>query len=237
MRVERAAQEAFGSWPEHYDTLAFADMGMLRPENVDAWETLTTDLQTAIGLHGAEKVLVFGGASRENCRVARLLKADARFSRLNILPSRQELDTSFTARPLLISCMDWRLHGNQTMTSLVAERLCIKQFHLLTTAGVAKELTSDTTRWRSVEQQVSYLTVSGLVNRIILLNHDDCGKYGGSCAFESALQERGTYASHLAAAAERLGTITGLPVEKAILELRNNKPIRILSISDRHLIL
>jgi len=99
-----------------------------------------------------------------------------------------------TCSTLLIRCMDFRL--GPAIRDYLNERNLYGDTDIVSVAGAAKYLVSgDDVAKPFLESQIELSKTLHEISRIILMNHTDCGGYGGRAAFSSAEEER---AKHLA---------------------------------------
>lgn len=94
---------------------------------------------------------------------------------------------------------------------------------MLTTAGVAKELGEATPRRDLITAELRSLKAKYGISELVLLSHQDCGKYGGSIAFAGPLAEAERYCSDMtAASAVAIGL--GLDVRRGTILLEDDSP-------------
>lgn len=98
---------------------------------------------------------------------------------------------------LVIHCIDFRFH--EAIRQFVANELGVASYDLLTVPGAAKHLTAS----GSPERRIGLLEDIGISIRlhvpssIIIVNHADCGAYGGRAAFATPEAEATTHRSAL----------------------------------------
>lgn len=103
----------------------------------------------------------------------------------------------------MLCCIDFRFWD--AIIGYVRDTLGIPDFDLITEAGGVKYIAEekkpvlDTLR---AELNISFHLHH--VNTIILVNHEDCGAYGGKQSFKSDAAEREHHLAHLRSAAEFL---------------------------------
>lgn len=226
--IADAVNRKFGYRPDHYDLLSFASLGPM--VNDREWRAvLLEDIGTAVSLHGAEKLLVAGPDYRSTVDLHGLLHLEQHKGKL---PRNLTIECQVTSPgptpppgPAVLTCMDWRLHGQPTLAGILKERLGFSSYSLMTTPGVAKELKADGIRSALVIDQLERLARRGCLDRLLLLAHTDCGKYGGHGAFRDRHHEADTYVSDLLAARAYLGKIfPDLPMTVATVVVEDDRP-------------
>lgn len=90
---------------------------------------------------------------------------------------------------LILLCIDFRFW--QTTLEFVKNKLKIKSFDILALAGGAKSLASPTKKiyQQTVLGNIKISVDLHQIQKIILVNHQDCGAYGGSQRFKSLKEE------------------------------------------------
>ncbi|EKD63053.1 MAG: hypothetical protein ACD_51C00355G0004 [uncultured bacterium] len=107
------------------------------------------------------------------------------------------------AEALVIFCMDFRFHG-QTK-KFIENFLRIKSYDVVALAGASKNF-SDPDRGDDKEVAMKHVRLSvdlHKVKKVILIDHADCGAYGGRKAFAGdPVKEREAHEANLAKAVE-----------------------------------
>lgn len=98
-------------------------------------------------------------------------------------------NTNHHCEALAIFCIDFRF-WKKTL-NFIKEKLKIKSFDVLALAGGAKNLASPKEEiYRKIVIENLKISISlHKIKKIILVNHEDCGAYGGSKRFESLEKE------------------------------------------------
>ncbi len=106
------------------------------------------------------------------------------------------------AEAMLITCIDFRFH--QATINYVRDNLAT-DFDLLTIPGVAKNFAEEN---QSAKEAIRIIKEVSLplhqIKKIIVMNHWDCGGYGGSKSFSSEEEEENQYKNDLLKAKEFL---------------------------------
>ncbi len=170
------------------------------PEWIDA---VASDLLAALDLHKVEKALVATHSTQPRPLIQRLEeRADLR-GRVRIkgftLPYPRPYEET---RTLVISCMDWRLHGRHGLVDQLTGTFSLSRFGILATAGGGKDLGTECGRSRMVMAQLE--TLSRSLTRVIICSHTDCGKYGGDKAFAGADDQQERLVADLEASRARI---------------------------------
>ncbi|HJV32653.1 MAG TPA: hypothetical protein VJ694_01365 [Patescibacteria group bacterium] len=169
-------------------------------------DLLVGDITTALSLHRAEKILVASLTIQPRQLIRYLkdrddLRGRVAFKAFSVnRPRRLE-----EQQTLVVTCMDWRLHGANGIGMYVEKAFGVAQYGLFATAGAAKELVPGTARNDLFLSQLDLVASKGL-KRVILLSHTDCGKYGGDVAFEGVERQREKLSADLDAAADAIAT-------------------------------
>lgn len=217
------AGAAFGGpTPERYDLLSYPRLGS------DVIGLLAEDVAIAVKLHGAEKVLI----AAEDLDTAKAIEnglrgtqglGELRFAAVELPRIAHASDA-----PTVITCMDFRLHGADGVSGLLRRTYgeLGDEFDVFTVPGVGKDLTTgEGDRFSGVASQLE-----GSAGPVLLLAHEDCGKYGGSGGFSDHDGEFSRYEGDLHTAAEVLAGRTkskgGAPIriECGIIELKDDRP-------------
>ena len=122
---------------------------------------------------------------------------------------------SHTCKAVAIRCIDFRLRT--PLTEFFREQGLENQVDDPGLAGGVKDLVEPSGNPDVVLKQISVATALHGVSKVLLINHTDCGAYGGSGAFSDETAERAKHEADLAAAAatvhERFPQVT---VEKVL---------------------
>ncbi len=170
-------------------------------------DLLVTDIKTALSLHRAEKILVASLTIQPRQLIRYLKDRDDLRGRVTFKafavnrPRRYE-----EQQTLVVTCMDWRLHGASGIGRFMGETFNAPAYGVLATAGAAKELHPGTVRNDLFLSQMELIATKGL-KRVILLSHTDCGKYGGDAAFGGITPQRATLSADIDATAKALAEL------------------------------
>lgn len=91
-----------------------------------------------------------------------------------------------TCPAAVITCVDFRF-WHKLVDYLDMQG--VKKYDLIGMAGGAKNLLAEDTR-KMVFRQLDICTNKHCIEKVYMMNHFDCGVYGGSVAFESKEAER-----------------------------------------------
>ena len=107
---------------------------------------------------------------------------------------------------LVIHCIDFRFH--EAIRDFLRDKLGIKNYDLLTIPGAAKHFTAigSTARREGLLEDIGISVRLHHPKEIILINHADCGAYGGRVACPDEVSEE---AMHRAALEEARSVISG----------------------------
>lgn len=104
---------------------------------------------------------------------------------------------------LLVCCMDFRFH--EATMKHIKENYGANSFDLCTLAGGSQQVSQDVQAGKeTLFKEIGIGCNLHHVNRVFLVNHQDCGAYGGSKAFDSLETELSAYKDDLKAAAEKI---------------------------------
>lgn len=114
--------------------------------------------------------------------------------------------TSHTADALVLTCMDYRLHTSQLADFLRSQG--VERWDLRTQQGCSKDLClgADAGQRQSMIDAVRIAVELHGVQRVFLMNHTDCGAYGGAKAFPSKDAEHEHHAQDLRRARQEILT-------------------------------
>lgn len=178
-----------------YDLVSLPDMENLDEKSI---EVVAKDIATAVSLHRNEKLLVVTQTPKEKIsksielihgKLPELVRDHLQIHHYNCdVTENENLFLVQRADTLVISCMDWRLHGSSggilwKLSEAMGEDAT--EFDLLATAGGGRELVDGNPRWEMICNRIA----SYYVKRIVILSHTDCGAYGGNCAFRSDIAQ------------------------------------------------
>lgn len=109
---------------------------------------------------------------------------------------------SHHCKALIIHCMDFRL-GSATKAYLEQNNL-LNDCDVVSVAGAAKSLVSPAKESdrEFLMRQIGLSQKLHGIGEVVLMNHTDCGAYGGRAAFASRDEERKKHSDDLRAAAE-----------------------------------
>lgn len=129
----------------------------------------------------------------------------------------------------LIRCMDFRL-GSAIRDYMQSNGL-YDDTDVISIAGAAKDL-NDQSMGDAVAGQIGLSAKLHSINTIILMNHTDCGGYGGRSAFEGVDAEREHHLKELNAAKEKLtGEYPDVTIRLALADIRDDGSVNIEDIS------
>lgn len=135
---------------------------------------------------------------------------------------------SHTCHNFLLTCIDFRFQ--EAIHAWAAEKGMIKDFDLVSLAGVQKSILDEDTRATALKQLDISVRLHG-IETVILVAHQDCGAYGGSKSFTSWEEEKAKYSADLTSAAalikEKFST---LEVKKMILTFDESNNVSISEI-------
>lgn len=101
---------------------------------------------------------------------------------------------SHSCKALIIHCIDFRL--GQSIYEFLKKQKLLGDCDIVGIAGSAKNFSDKDSRdtlMRQIEISVKLHSIS----KVILMNHTDCGAYGGRSAFDSVEDEEQTHKSAL----------------------------------------
>jgi carbonic anhydrase len=114
---------------------------------------------------------------------------------------KQSLFEKHSCEALVIHCIDFRFW--QALHENIKKELKIENFDIISLAGGAKNLSSPFER-HMLDTILKNAEISGRlhhIKKVILVNHMDCGAYGGSAKFENLEAEIEFHKSELEKAA------------------------------------
>lgn len=117
-------------------------------------------------------------------------------------PHVLEVATMHTCESLVLSCMDWRLRP------ALYDKIAVfagTTFDAVTVPGGVKALLESGPVRDFLLGAVAISASLHKVRRAVLVNHTDCGAYGGRCAFKSDEEEMARHRDDLLAAARVVG--------------------------------
>lgn len=201
-------------------------------EDSTVFDLLVGDLRTAISLHQAEYAAIICDDPLVRTLLAERLAQHPQLRGIQILHHWAKKSLA-PAETLVVTCMDWRLHGPGGFMAMVRTALGEPTADLMTIPGVGKDLRSGSLRGQVVLDQLGRLVSEGLL-RLILVAHTDCGKYGGHAAFAGELDEADRLSRDLRAAADLIERACGLTVGLAIAEISKDRASRLVRIPRRN---
>ncbi len=109
---------------------------------------------------------------------------------------------SHQCKALVIHCLDFRL--GKAIKKYLEEKNLLGDCDIISVAGAAKNLSSPEKESERdfLFKQIDISQNLHRVSEIILINHTDCGAYGGSSAFRSKEEERRKYFEDMGRAAK-----------------------------------
>lgn len=135
---------------------------------------------------------------------------------------------SHTCSAALVRCMDFRLES--AIEAYLSEKNLTDDVDVISIAGAAKDL-NDGSMGGAVESQLGLSKKLHDIGTIILMNHTDCGGYGGRGAFESREAEWQNHVDALNGAQSYLKeAYPDVTIKKVIADIQNNGSIEIKEI-------
>ena len=105
--------------------------------------------------------------------------------------------TEHSCDAVVLGCMDFRFW--QAIVNYIQQQLGYSTFDLITEAGGTKALAEHTGEiYDDLLRELTIASTLHHIKTIILVNHEDCGGYGGKSAFASNALEREQHRMHLA---------------------------------------
>ncbi len=96
----------------------------------------------------------------------------------------------------LICCIDFRFW--MATVNFVQNKLGIYDFNLITHAGAAKAFAEKKADIINVvEKQIKFVEGLHKISMVVMVNHQDCGAYGGSGKFKNENEEFDSHSQHL----------------------------------------
>jgi carbonic anhydrase len=92
---------------------------------------------------------------------------------------------SHTCSAALIKCMDFRLTGD--VHAWLEEKGLVNDCDIISVAGAAKDIVENPQGY--VFSLIKLSIELHQIKKVILMNHRDCGAYGGSAAFNGQAEE------------------------------------------------
>ncbi len=136
---------------------------------------------------------------------------------------------SHTCKAALVRCMDFRLQS--AIADYIASEGLSNNVDIISIAGAAKDV-NDQSMGDAVSGQLALSKKLHDVETIILMNHTDCGGYGGRAAFESVEAERTHHEAELASAAEKLAVVyPDVTIKKMLADIKDDGSVNIETIS------
>lgn len=134
-----------------------------------------------------------------------------------------------TCKTALVRCMDFRL-GNAIKKYLEAEGL-YDDCDIISIAGAAKDIIENSEGFLASQIEISK-NLHG-INTVILMNHTDCGGYGGSAKHENATAEREFHVSELGKARDIIATkYPDLNIKLMLAQIHEDGKIEISEINE-----
>lgn len=131
---------------------------------------------------------------------------------------------SHTCSHALVRCIDFRL--GPAIRDYLSEKNLYGNIDIISVAGAAKDIAQIDQSFP--EGQVSLSNKLHDTNTVILMNHTDCGGYGGSSAFESKDLERTKHIEDMnTAKAKILATHPNLTVKLALAVIEDDGSVHI----------
>ena len=132
---------------------------------------------------------------------------------------------SHTCSNALIRCMDFRLEP--AIADYMKAHNLASDTDIISVAGAAKDI-NDQAFGDIVRGQLGLSKKLHDIQTIILMNHTDCGGYGGRSAFDSREAEWDHHVTQLNAASETLqAEFEGITVKKLIADIQDDGSVEI----------
>lgn len=111
---------------------------------------------------------------------------------------------SHTCKALLLRCLDFRL--NEAVSQWLEKNRLLNKCDFVSLAGAVKNLVDpqQPTDPEVVLRQIEISQRLHGISEVILMNHTDCGAYGGRAAFEGSEEERSQHLQDLQQAKEKI---------------------------------
>lgn len=133
-----------------------------------------------------------------------------------------------TCSTALVRCIDFRL--GSAIRDYMQKNNLYNETDIISYAGATKNINDDA--GGPVETQIDLSKSLHSINTVILMNHTDCGGYGGRSAFESAEAEREHHLGELNKAKDRLAAKhPDLTIKLALADIKDDGSINIEDIS------
>lgn len=132
---------------------------------------------------------------------------------------------------LVLHCMDFRF-GSAIKNYLVEKNL-LDDCDIVSLAGAAKNLASPSTDSdrETILRQIEISHRLHDITSILLINHTDCGAYGGAAAFASPTDEQTTHTQDLSSAAQIISeSFPTLSIKKILAHIDDSERITFESI-------
>lgn len=202
--IRDASEQVLGTSPARYGLFAVPSLKHLFKEQ--AWvDLLAADVAEAVGRNGVKKALIASLSTPPRPLIQRLretsaLKDDApKMKGFTLQRPRFPTDPGV----LVLTCADWRLHGPDGLDGMLGGALGLRSgVGVFATSGGPKDLALDGTRSQMAFAQIEL--VAHKLDRVVLVAHTDCDRYGGSAAFKDADAELAALTQDLDAAKARI---------------------------------
>jgi hypothetical protein len=226
--IRSGLERLFPGTGTRYDLLSTPSLdGLLK--DARRFEFLIEDILIAIRLHQTERLAIIASEAAHQALAERLAEhpmpavLDIRSAGL-----RPEIRDS---KLLAVGCMDWRLHGHEGgFKRHLADRFGDACAKFMTMPGAAKDLTDDTARGRALLPHIHALVEDHGLERIVLVAHTDCGKYGGRAAFAGPDDEMNCLVSDMKKAAEFLASNADVKIDLAVAHIGDNRTDKIVEV-------
>ena len=131
---------------------------------------------------------------------------------------------SHTCSTAIIRCMDFRLGG--AIRDYLDSNDLYNDVDIISIAGASKDLVEDADGFLATQIELSKSLHN--IDRIILMNHTDCGGYGGRSAFESPEDEIENHVTDMKIAKSKLNEkYPDIEVELALAHIDDNNEVSI----------
>jgi len=118
---------------------------------------------------------------------------------------------------LVLMCIDFRFREN-VQNSL--KKIGLKSYDLVVYPGASSSLSSEKhSAFRPLLDAINISQNLHGIKKVVIVDHEDCGVYGGSSSFESFDDEKTAHREKIALARKAIEAETGLPVEGYLAKL------------------
>jgi len=224
--IKSGLESLFPGTGVRYDLLSTPDLGGLLHDE-QRFEFLIEDILIAVRLHQTERLAIIAPEAIHQPLAEKLARHPMPVV-LDVRSAGLQPETG-GASLLAVGCMDWRLHGHEGgFKRLLAEGFGDGCAKFMTMPGAAKDLTDGTVRGCALLPHIGALVEAHGLDKVVLVAHTDCGKYGGTAAFAGPADEKKRLTSDMAASAAFLSKNLGVSVNLAIAKVYGHRTQRII---------